>query len=321
MLGVQKKSQPVQWLNLLLLIITLVAFPFISSITILSEQVQFAIILIVFTFLGLPHGSMDHIIFRKLRDSQDEKSTTDKAYIYSSILKMVLFALVWFISPLIGFVAFILMSAYHFGESQLYSYLPSENRKVSQLLYLLWGVTLLCSIMIIHLESTQKALFSIFPYFTQEHDFYKFIESNALFLFLGLQLANLFGFIYLFINKFMKTLDFVLEILILFSLICVFYYTPLFIGFIFYFGVWHSIKAMQQIFMFRSKKGASYTIKKYYKETFLYSILTLFGLIGIIIIDRYFNLLGDYTLLFFILISILTAPHFLLFGKMIASIK
>lgn len=157
-------------LNLILLIITYFLFAISSIVVTYSDSMQFILILVVFVVIGLPHGSMDHVIYRQLKKSKNNINLVglDKKYLSNSVMIMAAYILVWVLSPLIGFILFIFISAFHFGESQLHYY-STKSKTVNQLIFLFWGINVLLAVMIFNIDETQAAVSSIFPHFSRNN--------------------------------------------------------------------------------------------------------------------------------------------------------
>ena len=76
----------------------------------LENQLIYSSIFIL--LLGIPHGAIDHVLFFKKRKMSQTK-------FYSIYLGLsFLFVILWHILPVISLILFLLISAFHFGESQ-----------------------------------------------------------------------------------------------------------------------------------------------------------------------------------------------------------
>ena len=76
----------------------------------LENQLIYSSILIL--LLGIPHGAIDHVLFFKKRKMSQLK-------FYSIYLGLsFLFVILWHILPVTSLILFLLISAFHFGESQ-----------------------------------------------------------------------------------------------------------------------------------------------------------------------------------------------------------
>ena len=68
------------------------------------------------SLFGIPHGSIDNVIF--LNETKISKSK----FYFLYILSILIYSVFWYIIPLYSLILFFLISSYHFGESQLANY-------------------------------------------------------------------------------------------------------------------------------------------------------------------------------------------------------
>ena len=115
-----------------------ILFQAYSNIPIDYQIIGSAILLLC---IGIPHGTLDHLITYKVQK-------TNKLKFYTYYLgTIVLFFLIWMIAPSLGFVLFLLISAFHFGETQLHLFF-TKSSYISLLIYLNWGVTILFTLLL-----------------------------------------------------------------------------------------------------------------------------------------------------------------------------
>jgi len=83
------------------------------------EQVRYGVLLLTVVVFGLPHGAVDHLCLPRLRGTE----TTLRSLGAVGLLYLLLggaYGIVWFLSPVAGFVFFILLTWYHWGQGDLY---------------------------------------------------------------------------------------------------------------------------------------------------------------------------------------------------------
>ena len=258
--------------------------------------------------LGIPHGATDHIVFFF------KKNTTSKKLPWTYFLKiylgiMLAYALAWYFLPMICFIVFLLFSAYHFGQSQLYYFKIKKGRwskLISPILYLSWGNVLLLSILGFNAKETLSILaqtpFSNLMQFVLIHFTY-FLGTN-----LTILLLLLIG---LFLQSKVSFLKVLQEVGLLLLLLFLCWSTSLLWSFAIYFALWHSLQTIEQeIKVFDNHFAKKYSWKNYIKDALPFSMISFLG-IGMVLIGLSFFEFGTSNLLFvfFVLISILTAPH------------
>ena len=109
-------------------------------------------LIVAFTFisvLGIPHGAVDHVLF--MQQHPDVKPLQFHLRYWAAIG---LNLLVWVFFPVLGYISFMLISAFHFGESQFSHYkLPQSLFKM--VFQFLWGLSMLAGMTFFNLGEIQ----------------------------------------------------------------------------------------------------------------------------------------------------------------------
>ncbi|WP_338768148.1 Brp/Blh family beta-carotene 15,15'-dioxygenase [Bernardetia sp. ABR2-2B] len=279
-----------------------------SSFFDLTSLAELGIFIVLMITLGIPHGATDHIVFFSQKN-RENKLTSWKYFLLFYLGTMLAYACAWYFLPLFCFIVFLAFSAYHFGQSQLY-YLTIESKKwLKTLLYFFWGSTLLLSILGFNADETLSILSGT-----------PFIEPMKYILarFEYILIANIAVLVALLVNlatrkkiSFSKVLQ-ELALLILLLFLC--WSVSLLLTFAIYFALWHSLQTIEkEIKVFDDCFEKGYSLKEYGRDVLPFSLISFLG-IGIILTGLYFFEFSTPNLLFvfFVLISILTAPHALL---------
>ena len=103
----------------LILALSIIVFGLESSYSIL-------LFLVVMLSIGIPHGSVDHIIAFINPEARKFSNRLTFYIIYISLI--LLNILIWIISPFIGLFVFLIISCYHFGETQVIGYNSTNNK-------------------------------------------------------------------------------------------------------------------------------------------------------------------------------------------------
>lgn len=242
--------------------------------------------------LGIIHGANDLSILQK---KDHKKNSYIKSL--SFYLGIILVCIVsYLLLPFISILAFIILSAYHFGEQHL----EKKLKDVSQwkvLLYLIYGLFIFFMLFNENISDTN----SILSYLT--HTTISKAIVNKILLVLSFLLFLSFSFLLLKKND--LKLNFVKEALYLTVLYLVFKSGSLIFGFAVYFVFWHSIPSIKDQINYLFGTHDTTSIKKYFKSALIYWALSIFGLVlGYFLLEEsIFN-----TVLFLILFAV-TAPH------------
>lgn len=259
---------------------------------ILQYEMLFAIVLIA--LIGIPHGAIDHILFLK-------KTAKTKRFFYSFYFLFIFLSLIfWLYMPQFSLVLFLLLSAYHFGQSQLQSYAQLPN-VLARFMSILWGISIISAFVILNFQEINE-LMSLQP------DFDIFIALFNFELYLWIFVTSTLTLVTLAIlNRFKFQLK--KEILYFLLILITFYVQSAFIAFALFFVFNHSLVVLQSEHHFLSKIKKNFNIILFVKYLAPFTFISLFGII-------FFSILVEIDFLnvsipFIVLVSIasLTLPH------------
>lgn len=246
---------------------------------------------------GLIHGANDIQLLQK------KYSNTDFIFLIALYLAVVLFGgFLFFYSPKFGLFFFILFSGFHFGEQHWSSFLNQKVAPVfiNKIAYVFYGLLIFALLFIFQVEEV-KTLIKQISELSITVNFFYWAASI-----LGIGFSGLAFFLPIDLKLFAK------EILALVLLCILFANTSLLLSFSAYFVFWHSIPSIQDQILYLNDEISLAALKKYLKSSFLYWIMSLFGLF---VFYFYFNVDSDYFIpLFFTFLAAITFPHTLVIG-------
>ncbi len=291
-------------IQLIAIIFALVGYLFPSML--MRWELLLAVILIA--LVGIPHGATDHLIFRNL--ARPFMGKRQMIYFYSYYLFLIgAYAILWWFLPVLSFALFLVLSAYHFGQSN-WNYVQFASKFSAGTYYLLWGGFVIAAPVLLHYDSTLPIIQEIVrqspPAISQ---------STALWIVSSLFILNLLAIVLSGIRGKTRGRQLFEEVFSLFVLLLVFAFTPVLLGFAIYFVCWHSMSSvMDQIQFFQKRKG-EYTLRKYLFDTLPFTLLALMGMAALFWAQYAF--LGTMQIgLLFIFISIVTLPHMILIDQL-----
>lgn len=262
------------------------------------------IIFLIFIFaVGIPHGALDHIIhFRN-------KSTSKKSpliFYLRYLALIVLVAICWYFFPVASFAVFMMISAYHFGQSQLF-YIkgPAVFRNA---FFLVWGTFVLASIISLNYQECLIIISSL-----------EWLQAST-WMSAGLWIAimgitgilQVAAFTYSLKYKYITKDRLRFELLVLLCLLLLSAFTNAVFTFSVYFGLWHSLRSLFIEFQSLSCTLKNYTLRHFLRNIFPFSFLAIIFLVISYYLAPYFlKSLSPY-MLFIIFISTLTVPHLLI---------
>lgn len=263
--------------------------------------------------LGIPHGAIDHIIAADIYGFK--KRLRDHLLFYSSyLLVMLAVGLLWFFAPVAGMLFFLVISVYHFGQSDAVALLSTDS---SWLSWFTWirGSTI---IGLIVFATPEVALPIIETAIRRDPGWFDFLYRYSGLISVSIVLIySLFILIAGFVADLkIKKSQFYVDSVIL---ILLFLITDPLIAFAVYFALWHSAGHVQEMISFFAKQGRDLSIPKFYKLALPFTGVSLIGLLLLFYIYRTFSFENEMVSLLFILISVLTLPHMLVVDKMFKS--
>jgi Brp/Blh family beta-carotene 15,15'-monooxygenase len=255
-----------------------------------TYTVQLALFGIILFSVGIPHGAIDHLISNP---QIDKKGLGKFLIIYISLIGIYLAC--WYFLPILALLAFLTMSAYHFGQSHFLNAPALKN--YSWLLYISRGGYFLFAFLLGDWEATKLILAPLvdLEYLNQS----RFLILAA-FLVSTLLAQGIFG------PKFDKYT--LLELAILGPIL---YLSPLLIGFVVYFGFWHALPSMLTEYKFLRTFDAYDSVKKFTFQLLPFSLISLIGIGLILVFGLKFLDNSELILLFFVMISLISFPHIL----------
>jgi Brp/Blh family beta-carotene 15,15'-monooxygenase len=284
------------------LILAIVLF-LINNFYPLSLEIQLIFFGLGVVFLGIPHGSLDHVIYHRERnEAMNFKSVVRFLLFYVGFA--VLYAILWIISVELSILLFILISAYHFGEMDLNGLSLTSSLK-TRILFSLYGLLFLLNYLLFQFPQVEAILLG-FPGFDDGqigklrllYGYQNEILIVSILFFVPILLFYLYQSQQFGLQQLVSVLQLSLLMLIVFNL-------PILLGFGFYFNIWHAGLSMAEIKKFLGWENKNYWF--IYRKSWLTNGFS-FLMIAILFIIFKGNL-ERLLAIFFMSIAILTAPH------------
>lgn len=254
---------------------------------------------------GIPHGAIDNVLY--LRNSKIKNTHFIAVYLVFVVANIA----IWIFFPTIAYLIFLLLSAYHFGQSQFIHYFDKQLI-THKLLYVFWGVAILSGLLYfniaeIHLVMTDYNEFAVFSPLHQ--------TTDMLYLFYG-STAVLIGLMLILTIKGRLTIEnLMMELLVLSLILFSFFLFPFLIGFSLYFIILHSFKVLKEEYHFLHKEKEIDSVLDFIRLIAPFTLLSIFGILfvfGMIYADV---LTISYGYCLLIVISSITLPHVFVMNK------
>ena len=264
-------------------------------------KIQNLIAIVMFLTVGVLHGACDITLINHKKNNED----LGKKIIFIVLYLLTAFFAFLFVYnfPIIGFVAFLLISSYHFGEQHLHHMVLKTKLKFFH--YLVYG--LLIFMMMIY---TNK----IFVFDVLNQILGNDIKSLPFDIFLFTTLFFTF-FLWWIDNKNLK-FSVIKEILNLSLLFLLFYSSNLIVSFSVYFVLWHSIPSILDQINFLYSEISVKSIFLYMKNSGSYWIISI---VGLIFLFYYQDMIGeDFYMLLYSFSASVTIPHIFLINNILS---
>ncbi len=266
-------------------------------------QIQYPIFVVLILLIGIPHGATDFLLYKRLQGEALKKKHIFRFFLYY-LAAAFGYLLCWLTLPAFALILFLIISAYHFGQSN-WQYLQLSRFK-SFVLYSVWGTCVLGGALLWHWDESSviigQLLGGALTWTNSE-------MASVQWLLLLLCISLIIG---LRLIRSLNTQQMFREITNLVVLSFVLFHTPLLVGFALYFALWHSLGSLLNQVAFFRRQTPSFTLLHYYIQAAPYTLLSLVGLFLLVLGKPFFGSDVSLISLFFVLIACITLPHIFL---------
>lgn len=272
-------------------------------------QIIFFVSLILLT--GIPHGALDHLI-QEATDKKLNRVYNAKLFLLKYLIIMSLYALAWYWFSGLSLLIFLLISAWHFGETDLEK--APQNTLIWSFTRLIYGFYILAFILLTHLEEVRPIVDKMIKNQESLSIFWRFITLNVkqILYLLGLSFTTIFIIAQ---SEFLIHFD-KIRILRLCLILLMSAFLPLLPAFALYFGGWHALCAFDNIHEYLRKDHPSLSFKLVYFKTLPFTILAIVFLFTFLWYCRVYTKHFDPFPILFIFISLITLPHLIIAHQM-----
>lgn len=274
----------------------------------LLSQLQLVLALGLIVLIGIPHGATDYLIFQHLSRPLWGSKEMLRFYL-NYLLLMAGYAVLWWLLPSLALVIFLVISMYHFGQSN-WNYTSFSHPVGEYATHLLWGAFVLLVPILWHYDAAAPIIANITgqaaPVIAQP-----WREAVCV----ALLVLNIGLSIYFLLQQRISAKAFVDELVNLVVLALLFVYSPLLVGFALYFVGWHSLSSMMDQIRFFRKRLKGYNLKQYALNALPLSLAAV-GSLGLLAYAQVRLGIPLSIGIVFIFISVVTLPHMLLIDQL-----
>lgn len=270
----------------------------------LPAPVQWLVVAGLLVGTGIPHGALDHRIDRETATRQG-RSFSLIGFLAKYLLTMVVYGLAWFVAPALSLLLFLLISAWHFGETDIERVPLTPAWTVTRFVA---GGFVLAFILLTHAAEVTPILDRI----THGDALTKTVWQQglrygpAVWLYWGLLTG------YLFVRAY-RLRPVGIDWFRLGRLAVVLglgYPLPLLLAFSLYFGGWHALSSFQTIYRYLNHSQATtLTARQIWLKSVPFTALALVSLAGLAWWWQQYASQWDPLPLLFVFLSLITLPH------------
>jgi len=273
------------------------------------DAARYWVLGLVILLVGMPHGAIDHIIDGTI---EDWNPYTFNSKFYGWYLGAVVFySVFWIFFPVFSFAFFLLITLYHFGQADAERF---EWDKISTyVLQFSRGFTVVGLLVFGDLAYASAVMESVTG-FSAEAYFSGFLDITIT----KWIIAGIYPLFYLLLSAYHKPAVTPFFIYLGDSLIV----SLLFIlcdpvwAFSIYFGLWHSYNHIHVMLSFLSRGDKKLSISWFYKNSFIFSLLSYLGILFVYNILEAFGNEQLMISLLLVVIAVLTLPHMFVVEKL-----
>ena len=249
--------------------------------------------------IGIPHGTLDHLL-------TFEKQETNKSKFYLFYIgSILLYLLAWVFSPSLSIISFVLVSAFHFGETQLHVFFD-KKRKLQKIIYMNWGLSIIFTLIFYNIFELSKITVS----FEDTQVFIDLYEYKVIkLIFIVSNMLSVLSLGYMFVKGYLAYQKLLSELFFITIIHLTAFLFPIVICFTLYFIVLHSLPSIVHQFSFFKKLKEKFSVLDLIKLMAPYSILSL-TMSFVVIALSYYNIIPiSIPLVSLVIISVITLPH------------
>lgn len=263
---------------------------------VIEDSVAYMLVVTV----GILHGANDLLILSS--KEQHKKNRRKHLLIYVCLVFLCIF--IFLINPLLAILAFIFLSAYHFGEEHFESKI-TFNKQFDSIYFMNYGLVIFSLIFYSSLEDVEAIMNELVGVsFTEKQLQISLLINSFSFLILN---------VFLYYKKKIRVNFLVTEFFYLILLSLVFSTTSLILGFAIYFIFWHSLPSIIHQIEFISGNLNKKSMLFYVKKALIYWAISIASLI---LLYMFLPRIELFATVIFVILFAVTAPHAWVMYKM-----
>jgi Brp/Blh family beta-carotene 15,15'-monooxygenase len=267
----------------------------IAALSLMPEILQVIALIGIFSF-GILHGSNDLFVLQSLKQKDQQNDFWKALFTYLGVVLG--FVVVFYVVPLFALIAFIVISAYHFGEQHFHLQLSDQDSVLASVFYFVYGLMVLFLLFYFNSPEVISIISDMTGYLVPQPAFEIVLIASGI-------SSIVFYFLLSKTNPKLKhsALANIIYI-VLFSVL--FLVSNVVWGFATYFVLWHSLPSLRDQVNSLYGRFNFKNFKHYFKKAFPYWLASI---IGMAVLVYLFMDTKNFLSLLFAFIAAITFPH------------
>ncbi len=308
--------------------VKLISFTVIAGLLLLGWQsmgkgmplpMQLAFLGVCLLLTGIPHGALDHLIQQE-HAKRSNSNFRLLRFLGRYVAMMLLYALAWYGFPQLSLLFFLLISCWHFGETDIG---PILRLPVLTVMFrMLYGISVLIWVLLAHQAEVSAVLRHLI---SPAGPLYRQWIVGAVQAYWLIPASGICIITLLLIDVFMNRVDYyryLLALQLVVILLCG-YRIPVLPAFALYFAGWHSLITLYNIkgFITGGNAAGNKPLLMVWLKALPFSLIAIAGLLATGYLLRHYAPLFDPVPLLFVFLSLITLPHMEVMHKLNRSLQ
>lgn len=266
---------------------------------------QVAYFIVMMAMTGIPHGALDHVL-AKANAEREKINFSIQRFLSRYLFATLAYGLCWVLFPSFSLLVFLVISAWHFGETDLSEAGTGFTWNLSRFV---WGSFVLLLILLTHQSDTALVVLRITKDSPTVKWIWEMISGQYVLVMGGMALLSA---VVIFTAMQQKKTSFpLLQVLNLGIILFLCTQLPLLPSFALYFSGWHATRSFEIIFRFLNTGEQKEQIAplRVWKDALPMTFLASFFFIFMAYIWNALGLKADPLPILFVFLSIITLPH------------
>lgn len=281
------------------------------------QRLQYLLLGVGSIIIGIPHGATDNHVYRSFFSRPPDARRMTGFYL-TYLVSAVAYGILWWLAPVAALVFFLLMSMYHFGQSSLFVADAPEASLPKKLAYVGMGAFYLLPPILLRYPEAEPVIAAITG---RQMISLEQAAAWAPWVTGGLTVSSIVIVLVMGVAGSMRPAAVKREILLVGVLLFLFLVSPLFVSFIVYWALWHSLNTAMEVYPLLPAPGNRPAVWRFARAAAPLTLITFAGIALIFVAFGVLSSLQGTVALYFILIAAMTLPHSVVMERMYQRVR